>query len=77
MGSETKVIQRKKVALVVVPCPRCGSWLTDPMDKKRKWWCCAHFTCMTPFVLEKHYALILLKDGGVIKVDKDHKVKIN
>ena len=76
MGSQVKVVNRQEVMMIVVPCPRCGSWMTNPMDKKRQWWTCGHFNCQTPFALKNHHALIILKNGEVIRVDKEHQCKV-
>lgn len=76
MGSQIKVVSRQEVLMIVVPCPRCGSWYTDPMDKKRQWWACGHMNCLTPFALTNHHALILLKNGQVIRVSKQSPCKI-
>jgi len=76
MGSKVKVVGREEVQMIVVPCPRCGSWYTDPMDKKHQWWACGHMSCQFPFALKKHHALIFLKNGEVIQVDKEHPCKV-
>lgn len=76
MDTKEKVIQRKDIELIVVPCPRCRSWMTSPVDKKRSWWFCGHMDCMATFVLKNHHALVFLKDKKVIRIDEKHKYKI-
>lgn len=66
--------EKSKTKMVVVPCPRCGSFNTSPMDKKKRDWCCNNMNCLKPFRLSKHYALVF-QDKEVIRVDKKHPFK--
>jgi len=72
-----KSVLRKDIVLIAIPCPCCSSWNTIPIDKKKLWWYCGQKDCGTPFVLKKHFALLLMKDGSVVKMDEEHRIKIN
>lgn len=71
--SKQRVIPREEIVMIAVPCPRCHSFATIPIDKKREWWSCSHLECQTIFTLVKHYTLIFLKSGEVIRIDRKSK----
>lgn len=76
MDTKSKVISRKDIEMVVAPCPKCGSWMTDPIDKEKRLWACGHMDCRTPFNIKNHHALVIMKSGEVIRVDKQHQYKL-
>lgn len=71
-----RTIQKKDIEAIIVPCPRCKSWDTEALDSKHEMWLCQHVNCRTPFELKNNYALVFLKSGEVVRVDRGHKAKV-
>lgn len=44
--------------VVMVPCPRCGSWNTTFLDREKRIWMCMHMDCRMVFRPRLHKVIV-------------------